>query len=71
MMDKISPMVNIIPPTPEEEDHDIDSEDKTDPTTCWQYAEDITKYHLEIEVSGVNPVGNEALRGFDENICVV
>ncbi|GMF13468.1 unnamed protein product [Phytophthora lilii] len=50
LMDKPSPMVDIIPPTLErEEDHDIDSEDKNDPTACWHYAEDITKYHLETE----------------------
>ncbi|CAI5747454.1 unnamed protein product [Peronospora destructor] len=48
-MSKISPMVDIIPPIPEENDHDIDAGDKNDPTTCWQYAEDITKYHLEAE----------------------
>ncbi|KUF76559.1 Cyclin B [Phytophthora nicotianae] len=49
LQDKISPSVNIIPPTPEENEHDIDSEDRNDPTACWQYAEDITKYHLETE----------------------
>ncbi|DAZ98891.1 TPA: hypothetical protein N0F65_002616 [Lagenidium giganteum] len=31
--------------------HDIDSVDRDDPTTCWQYAEDITKYHLSTEKS--------------------
>lgn len=30
----------------EEENHDIDSGDKHDPAACWQYAEDITRYHL-------------------------
>lgn len=29
--------------------HDIDSEDKHDATACWQYAEDLTKFHLETE----------------------
>lgn len=33
-----------------QQEHDIDSADKQDPTQCWQYAEDITKYHLSIEV---------------------
>ncbi|KAF4041972.1 Cyclin C-terminal domain [Phytophthora infestans] len=47
--DKISSTVNMTPSTPEEDEHDIDSEDKHDPTTCWQYAEDITKYQLETE----------------------
>ncbi|KAG1685267.1 hypothetical protein DVH05_009635 [Phytophthora capsici] len=41
--------VEIIPEYSDEEDYDIDSEDKNDPTTCWQYAEDITKYHLQVE----------------------
>ncbi|KAF1774863.1 Cyclin-like [Phytophthora cactorum] len=49
LVEKISSTVNIISPTPEEDEHDIDSEDKHDPTACWQYAEDITKYHLETE----------------------
>ncbi|KAL4137290.1 hypothetical protein PRIC2_000812 [Phytophthora ramorum] len=44
---KTSPMVDVIPLS--SEDHDIDSEDKNDPTMCWQYAEDITNYHLEME----------------------
>ncbi|CAI5703500.1 unnamed protein product [Peronospora effusa] len=46
---KISPMVDVSSPITEENDHDIDSDDRNDPTTCWQYAEDITKYHLEAE----------------------
>ncbi|TMW63207.1 hypothetical protein Poli38472_002148 [Pythium oligandrum] len=29
--------------------HDIDSEDKYEASACWQYAEDLTKYHLETE----------------------
>jgi G2/mitotic-specific cyclin-B, other len=29
--------------------HDIDAEDKHDATAVWQYAEDLTKYHLETE----------------------
>lgn len=33
------------------ENHDIDSADQHDPAACWQYAEDITKYHLEHEKS--------------------
>uniref|UniRef100_A0AAV1TDB1 Cyclin B n=1 Tax=Peronospora matthiolae TaxID=2874970 RepID=A0AAV1TDB1_9STRA len=48
-MEKILPADDIIQPTPESYNHDIDSEDKNDPTACWQYAEDITKYHLEAE----------------------
>ncbi|KUF96949.1 Serine/threonine protein phosphatase 2A 59 kDa regulatory subunit B' eta isoform [Phytophthora nicotianae] len=55
LQDKISPSVNIIPPTPEENEHDIDSEDRNDPTACWQYAEDITKYHLETEYEEIYP----------------
>lgn len=51
LMDKTSPMVDIVPTKHEAKDHDIDSEDKNDPTACWQYAEDITKYQLEVEVS--------------------
>lgn len=42
-------VINIIPLTPEEDKHDIDTEDKNDSATCWQYAEDITKFHLEAE----------------------
>ncbi|KAG6613396.1 Cyclin B [Phytophthora cinnamomi] len=49
LMDKASPMVDVLPPKAGQEEHDIDSEDKNDPTMCWQYAEDITKYQLEIE----------------------
>ncbi|KAE9044614.1 hypothetical protein PR001_g2196 [Phytophthora rubi] len=49
IMDKTSPMVDVIQPIAEEEDHDIDSEDKNDSTMCWQYAEDITKFQLESE----------------------
>lgn len=30
-------------------DHDIDSEDQQDANACWQYAGDVTKYHLETE----------------------
>ncbi|OWZ18940.1 Cyclin B [Phytophthora megakarya] len=48
LKDKTSPMVDIIQSI-SEEDIDIDSEDRNDPTACWQYAEDITNYHLEIE----------------------
>ncbi|KAL3671830.1 hypothetical protein V7S43_002499 [Phytophthora oleae] len=46
---KTSTKVEIIPEYSDEEDYDIDSEDKNDPTACWQYAEDITKYHLQVE----------------------
>jgi hypothetical protein len=45
-----SPMVDIGPLKSEEEDHDIDSEDRNDPSMCWQYAKDITNYHLATEV---------------------
>lgn len=31
--------------------HDIDSEDRGDATACWQYAEDLTMYHLQTEVN--------------------
>uniref|UniRef100_M4BP09 Uncharacterized protein n=1 Tax=Hyaloperonospora arabidopsidis (strain Emoy2) TaxID=559515 RepID=M4BP09_HYAAE len=51
LMEKILPADDIIQRTPESDNHDIDSEDKNDPTACWQYAEAITKYHLESEVS--------------------
>ncbi|KAJ0408416.1 hypothetical protein ATCC90586_009191 [Pythium insidiosum] len=54
--DKPSPMVAAgstvdLEPIKEEESvcHDIDSEDKNDASACWQYAEDLTKYHLETE----------------------
>ncbi|TDH65422.1 hypothetical protein CCR75_007755 [Bremia lactucae] len=46
---KLSPKFNIVSPTIEKKEHDIDSKDKNDPTACWQYAEEITKYHLETE----------------------
>ncbi|RLN88013.1 hypothetical protein BBJ28_00003866 [Nothophytophthora sp. Chile5] len=47
-LEKPKPVVHVPLPTPKES-HDIDSVDKHDPTMCWQYAEDITKYHLETE----------------------
>jgi hypothetical protein len=37
-------------PKSEPSEFDIDSTDKRDPAQCWQYAEDITKYHLSVEV---------------------
>lgn len=37
-------------PKNEPSEFDIDSADKRDPAQCWQYAEDITKYHLSVEV---------------------
>ncbi|KAL7692735.1 putative cyclin [Plasmopara halstedii] len=48
-LDKISPTINVISLIPEQEQHDIDLEDKNNPAACWQYAEDITKFHLETE----------------------
>ncbi|KAI9921488.1 hypothetical protein PsorP6_002393 [Peronosclerospora sorghi] len=47
-MGQDSTMVDIVPSS-EENGYDIDSEDMNDPTSCWQYAADITKYHLEVE----------------------
>lgn len=48
-----SPLVLPVEPSPVAvtrlENHDIDFADKDDPAACWQYAEDITKYHLEDE----------------------
>lgn len=41
-------------PKSETSELDIDSADKRDPAQCWQYAEDITKYHLSVEVRAVS-----------------
>lgn len=48
--DKSSPVSLVPSASIKKEDHDIDSCDKHDPASCWQYAEDINQYHLEAEV---------------------
>ncbi|CCI39810.1 unnamed protein product [Albugo candida] len=39
----------VLPKIPQKEKHDIDSKDKNDASSCWQYAEEITKYQLSVE----------------------
>jgi len=40
----------VVKPIQSDGEHDIDSQDKDNQFSCWQYASEIHKYYLEVEV---------------------